>query len=937
MLNYGHLKMLETGRRCADYHICGVISDEVVKKWISPLICNFEERKEVIEKLVVIDETMRQDSMDPTENLKLIHAKFPEAKICLIQSHHLWESMLGAEYIKQIKGEIVKHSFYPRLSRDSIALAFYESFSARNINGDSKLQDNDVEYFKQFFSTKANTLRNLKAVLKKSHIEPEYIFTVKEWNDSRKKILNDIRKLFTNSKIVARSSCLNEDSAETSNAGCYKSILNISADNKVDVVSAVSAVIKSYDKDNSRDSENQILIQRQTEGVSISGVIFTRNLGNNAPYYIINFDDKSGRTDTVTGGLASKKIEILKTISTEELPKPWDSVISSVRELEQLFSGSQLDIEFAVTAENHVVIFQVRPLAANSKFRTLDDNIIINRVLSLKKEYENECINNGVKTIFSDMSFWNPAELIGDRPKYLARTLFKYLIMDELWNSSLLPLGYRKVARPLMKLFSNKPYINVNYVFEALTPIEISDKIKNKLMLFYAEKLKKNPEIHDKIEFECVINCWNFDISSNFKELENNGFTNKEIKIVDTAFKRHFEKIFLKYPDILKDDIRRIKFYDSSFKRLYSELNKNKGVIDKYKIAGRLIESVRECIPCFCRAARVAFISSSLLKSLANKGIDDSIIIGFMNSLNTVTKIFESDYNSLLTGKISKDEFVIKYGHLRPGTYDITKLPYFLQFEKNKIEYKKKLCAGVETKKTPAPNKELKSMISFLLADNKIRADAGIVLKMIQDSIKCREYFKFVYTKYLCYALESFNEIGEYFGFSREEMSFLDFYTLSSHALIIEKNSDVLDVISNIYSNLIKSRKAEYSSESLVSLPPLIFDSSDFSAVKSYSVKPNFITSQCVSAMPAFIDGNTDVEIENRIVVVDNADPGYDWIFTRRIKGLITKYGGAASHMAIRCAEFNIPAAIGCGECLYAEIKKTGNLILDCEHKRIIF
>ena len=36
-------------------------------------------------------------------------------------------------------------------------------------------------------------------------------------------------------------------------------------------------------------------------------------------------------------------------------------------------------------------------------------------------------------------------------------------------------------------------------------------------------------------------------------------------------------------------------------------------------------------------------------------------------------------------------------------------------------------------------------------------------------------------------------------------------------------------------------------------------------------------------------------------------------IYSKNI-GLITKYSGANSHMAIRCAEFGIPAAIGCGE-----------------------
>ena len=53
-------------------------------------------------------------------------------------------------------------------------------------------------------------------------------------------------------------------------------------------------------------------------------------------------------------------------------------------------------------------------------------------------------------------------------------------------------------------------------------------------------------------------------------------------------------------------------------------------------------------------------------------------------------------------------------------------------------------------------------------------------------------------------------------------------------------------------------------------------------------------------------------KLEGKIVLIENADPGYDWIFSQNIIGLITKYGGANSHMAIRCAEFGVPAAIGC-------------------------
>ena len=47
---------------------------------------------------------------------------------------------------------------------------------------------------------------------------------------------------------------------------------------------------------------------------------------------------------------------------------------------------------------------------------------------------------------------------------------------------------------------------------------------------------------------------------------------------------------------------------------------------------------------------------------------------------------------------------------------------------------------------------------------------------------------------------------------------------------------------------------------------------------------------------------------------IENADPGFDFIFSHNIKGLITAFGGPNSHMSIRCNEFGIPAAIGIGE-----------------------
>jgi phosphoenolpyruvate-protein kinase (PTS system EI component) len=48
------------------------------------------------------------------------------------------------------------------------------------------------------------------------------------------------------------------------------------------------------------------------------------------------------------------------------------------------------------------------------------------------------------------------------------------------------------------------------------------------------------------------------------------------------------------------------------------------------------------------------------------------------------------------------------------------------------------------------------------------------------------------------------------------------------------------------------------------------------------------------------------------------------------VAGLITMFGGANSHMAIRCAEFSIPAAIGCGSVLYEGARVARTVELDC-------
>ena len=69
--------------------------------------------------------------------------------------------------------------------------------------------------------------------------------------------------------------------------------------------------------------------------------------------------------------------------------------------------------------------------------------------------------------------------------------------------------------------------------------------------------------------------------------------------------------------------------------------------------------------------------------------------------------------------------------------------------------------------------------------------------------------------------------------------------------------------------------------------------------------------------------------------MINSADPGFDFIFNHDIKGLITEFGGANSHMSIRCSELNIPSAIGVGSNFFETLTKSKKIILNPTEEKI--
>ena len=227
---------------------------------------------------------------------------------------------------------------------------------------------------------------------------------------------------------------------------------------------------------------------------------------------------------------------------------------------------------------------------------------------------------------------------------------------------------------PLMEKFGNKPYVNIRSSFYSLIPENIPENLKRKLMQFYIRNLEKNPSPHDKIEFEILFTCYDFTLNKRIKELKKYGFTEREIKKIKDCLKQFTNIVIEEFPNILNESKKSIKQLTVNRSLVHKNLIKNTNQFDKIQAIEKLLEDCKNLgtLP-FSKMARISFISSILLKTIAkdNKRLKE-FTENFFFTIDTPISQIQNDSELLTKKKITKKEFLKKYGHLRPGTYDIT-------------------------------------------------------------------------------------------------------------------------------------------------------------------------------------------------------------------------------------------------------------------------
>jgi len=768
--------------------------------------------------------------------------------------------------------------------------------------------------------TKAETLARLLPHLTSARILPLFFFSVDEWKAGGTAILEEIAGHGWNDTFyIIRSSARDEDSQESSLAGKYCSVPQVRAG---DLPDAIEKVIASYGSSTHLDfGAHQVLVQPMLQGVALSGVVLTMDPASGAPYLIINYHEGPD-TSVVTGG-AQGDIKTVYVAKGGEGPLP--STIAPLRplaeELERLLQQKALDLEFAITTDGTLYLLQVRALhvAEELECSKRDHHLVLCHVAKkLQDLSQPHPYLLGKKAIFGVMPDWNPAEMIGTRPRPLALSLYRDLITNSIWAYQRDNYGYRNLRSfPLMVHFHGLPYIDVRVCFNSFIPADLPGELAGRLVDYYLDRLIATPEFHDKVEFEILFSCYTFDLESRLGDLLHWNFTKSDLLCFSDSLKRLTNAIIHR-DGLWRGDLARIE----DLQRRQAILA-DSGLDPVAKIYWLAEDCKRYGTLPFAGLARAGFIAVQILDSLVKVGIlSEAERAAFLTGLDTISAQMTRDLRDL-----PRAAFLSKYGHLRPGTYDILS-PRYDETPDVFFDWSAPSQAAPSYPNDHGFNLSLHQMrdIDTLLKKEGLQHDVIGLFDFLEAGIKGREYAKFVFTKSLSDMLALLGEWGQTYGFSKDDLSYLDTQS------IYELYAGSADIEGFLSHQIRQGRDRHRTTRSIV-LPPLLTHSDQAFAFTLPPNAPNFITHLRAQGEVGTVSNPGD--LSGKIVAIPSADPGYDWIFSRGIQGFITAFGGVNSHMAIRAGELGIPAVIGAGESKFNLWASAKRLDIDCANRQV--
>jgi phosphohistidine swiveling domain-containing protein len=777
--------------------------------------------------------------------------------------------------------------------------------------------------------SKAATLARLQNRVTHSKILSLEYFTRTDYTNRRGEILAGLAERFAQERfLIVRSSATDEDGFANANAGRYHSELNVTTSS---LGSAIDLVFASY---SGEDPLDEVLVQPQLDEVRASGVIFTRVLETGAPYRVFNYTEGSDTT-AITAGYSRDSITqyVYRQAGAEtlaRLPSLTRQLLTVADEIEEYACHDALDIEFAVDASGQVFTLQVRPLMIDDAYqdRSHDGEIqdcLQSMHIALHALSSPPPGHAGRETAWSVMADWNPAEILGRTPGPLALDLYRHIITDRIWAVQRHEVGYRDLrAWPLIRSFAGQAFVDVRSSVNSFIPASVSEELAQRMTEYAINKLKADKSLHDKLEFELIPTCLDF----NFAEWRQryqaaNVCSDSEVVQLESSLRKVTRNIVSR----AVADLTAAKALEARCTKLVQPFT---------PLSDWLRHTLHICAEegtlTFAHLARAGFVAAALLRSATRIGIlQESRCAALMESIPGIGKMLTDSASSVRSGELSKQALIEKFGHLRPGTYDISTPAYRDRPE----EYLDPIIASAHS--APALpfawTIEESTALNSALKDLDIGLNADTLLDFVRTATVGREYAKFVFTRLLSAVLDTLSVEGQALGIAPDRLESMPLHVWLEESVLTWGKSDSRAFLME----LTERRHQQHRLAGMMLLPPVITELSEIESFAIPASNPTFITVRQVRAPLRLIFPGEVVKrshVENCVVAIANADPGFDYLFALGISGLITAFGGPNSHMAIRASEFSIPAVIGIGEQALGCLRDGTFIDLDCQKKR---
>ncbi len=691
--------------------------------------------------------------------------------------------------------------------------------------------------------------------------------------------------------VAVRSSAESEDGANASFAGMFTSLLHVPAQREPilravqevrDSGKAKSAVVAHYMQQRgfSEDDNAVSAIVQEMIHSDIAGVIFSHAIDKRDGYYLVSVT--SGLGDQVASGLVNGGlIRIARGLNVAAINERWlRDLVRTMRHIEQHFGSDSLDVEFAV-ASGCLYILQCRPITTSQEgsHPAAEEKLLLQSIATLSSLIEN--VHAG--DVLGDMIDINPLELLGTDPSVLDTSVFRCLFSDNIVEEVRASMGYDPLHIGLIRTIAQKSYVSLRASAFSLRPRGIPESVYEKLFRVYRELLLADPSLQSRVEFDvfAMDNGAKLDLIMNRAAL-----TSSEQVCVCDAF------IGLRTSlDELSESLRNSYGSQLDAYRSHTAQMRNAPLQD-------MLDHTAEGTRFFVQVARLAFYWKNRFEETYPGEDLNELLAGHLQSVSSRQ---QSDLQHCRAGELSEVELIAEYGHLRPGQFSV----FGESYADDPTHY---LFSQVHSDRMPH------------VVPRSHRFETTVEFQNVLSFMHAREESKFL--------------------FSRALSQFIDRLKKEIRQCLITETTAMSCTWPQLNELLNGSDSAVVSitNRMPVILPPVIIPGkTDLRIVEFGSAAPTFITRKIVKAIIRVLeDTSVKADVGGAIVVIPNADPGFDYLFHSGAVGIITKSGGPASHMCIRAVELQMPACIGCGEYQYGILRGAQSVVLDCSSKQLI-